>query len=52
VQWGEEFFVGAVLYTVLGKKQYISGLELLSGNHMWHPLARFCFWRRLAASRS
>ena len=52
VQWGEEFFVGAVLYTSSSKTEHIAGLELLSGNHRWHPLARFCVWRRLAGSRA
>src|SRR5215472_15353961 len=33
VQWGGEFFVGAILYTVAGKAEYVAGLELLSGNH-------------------
>ena len=48
VQWGGEFFVGAVLYTFPAKheKEYISGLELLSGNHTWHPLIRLRFWKR------
>jgi hypothetical protein len=52
VQWGDEFFVGAVLYTFTGKKdkEYISGLELLSGNHTWHPFGRLRFWRRSDAS--
>jgi hypothetical protein len=52
VQWGEEFFVGAVLYTFVGKTEHVAGLELLSGNHRWHPLARFCFWRRFAGRRA
>jgi PilZ domain len=54
VQWGGEFFVGAVLYTLAGKKEkeYISGLELLSGNHRWHPFGRFRFWMRSDASRN
>ena len=52
VQWGEEFFVGAVLYTFSNKTEHIAGLELLSGNHRWHPLARLCVWRRLAGSRA
>ena len=54
VQWGDEFFVGAVLYTVAGKneKEYVSGLELLSSNHTWHPLGRFRFWKRTEASRN
>ena len=52
VQWGEEFFVGAVLYTAESKTGHIAGLELLSGNHNWHPLARLCFWRRLARNRT
>src|SRR5690242_11747416 len=51
VQWGEEFFVGAVLYTCASKTEHIAGLELLSGNHRWHPLARLCFWRRMAGNR-
>ncbi len=46
VQWGEEFFVGAVLYTFSTGSQHVAGLELLSGNHRWHPLAQLCFWRR------
>lgn len=52
VLWGGQFFVGAVLYTVSGKSEYVAGLELLSGNHRWHPLARLCFWRRFAGSRA
>ena len=52
VQWGGQFFVGAVLYTVASKAEYVAGLELLSGNHRWHPLARLCFWRRFAGSRA
>jgi hypothetical protein len=52
VQWGGEFFVGAILYTVAGKAEYVAGLELLSGNHRWHPLAKLCFWRRFAGSRA
>ena len=52
VQWGEEFFVGAVLYTFSSKTEHVAGLELLSGNHRWHPLAQLCFWRRLAANRA
>ena len=51
VQWGEQFFVGAVLYTCSNKSEHIAGLELLSGNHRWHPLARLCFWRRLVGNR-
>ena len=52
VQWGGQFFVGAVLYTVAGKEEYVAGLELLSGNHRWHPLAKLCFWRRFVGSRA
>ena len=51
VQWGEEFFVGTVVYACSGKTGNIAGLELLSGNHRWHPLARLCFWRRMAGRR-
>src|SRR5690349_2153016 len=36
VQWGGEFFVGAILYTVAGKAEFVAGLGLLSGNHHWH----------------
>lgn len=48
VQWGDEFFVGTVLYTAAQKDEYIAGLELISGNYHWHPLGRLCFWRRSA----
>lgn len=48
VQWGSEFFVGTVLYTVPQKDEYVAGLQLVSGNYLWHPLARLCFWRRSA----
>jgi hypothetical protein len=48
VQWGDEFFVGAVLYTLPEQGQYVAGLELVSGNFHWHPLGRLCFWRRSA----
>ena len=51
VQWGEEFFVGTVVYASAGKTGNIAGLELLSGNHRWHPLARLCFWRRMLGRR-
>jgi hypothetical protein len=54
VQWGAEFFVGAVLYTVAGKgeKEFISGLELLSSNHTWHPFERFRLWKRIDVTRN
>lgn len=48
VQWGEEFFVGSVLYTFPQKDEIVAGLELVSGNYHWHPLGRFCFWRKSA----
>ena len=51
VQWGHEFFVGSVLYTFPDKAQHVAGLELLSGNHQWHPLGRLCNWRWLVRSR-
>jgi hypothetical protein len=48
VQWGEQFFVGCVLYNSPGRKEkeYISGLELLSSNHTWYPFSRLRFWKR------
>lgn len=46
VQWGDEFFVGTVLYAASNNNEHVSGLELTSGNHTWHPLARLRFWRR------
>jgi hypothetical protein len=52
VQWGGEFFVGVVLYTVASQAEYVAGLELLTGNHRWHPLEKLCFWRRFAGSRA
>ena len=54
VQWGSEFFVGCVLYTFPGKaeKEYISGLELLSSNHTWHPFSRLRFWKRSDPTRN
>ena len=48
VQWGEEFFVGTVLYTASNGNAHVAGLELLSGNHSWHPFERLRFWRRPA----
>lgn len=52
VQWGDEFFVGTVLYSSAEKDEHVAGLELTSGNHNWHPFARLCFWRRKASLRS
>ena len=54
VQWGDQFFVGCVLYTAPGRtgKEYISGLELLSGNHTWHPFNRLRFWKRTDPARN
>jgi len=46
VQWGDEFFVGYVQHISNRGQEYIAGLQLLSGNHSWHPLSRLCFWRR------
>ena len=46
VQWGDEFFVGTVLYAASNNNEHVSGLELTSGNHSWHPLERLRFWRR------
>ncbi len=46
VQWGDEFFVGHVQHISNHGQEFISGLQLLSGNHTWHPLSRLCFWRR------
>ncbi|GEM_PF-3383253 len=48
VQWGDEFFVGTVLYTFPQNGEYVAGLELVSGNYAWHPLGKFFFWRRPA----
>jgi len=48
VEWGDEFFVGAVLYTFPQKDAQIAGLELVSGNYHWHPFGNLRFWRRSA----